>query len=347
MLAANKKEETKDKGERIKGKDMMLRMGLRSWKTFVLCAAISVCVLLPCVNVFSGVVDKVIVVVNEEVITQREFDRIFTPVKKSYEENFKGEELTGRLEEARKGLLEQMINSKLTISFAKKKKMEIDEEELKKRIEKIKSFYGSENEFLQTLSAKGTNMTEFEREMKDQMFAQKIVEEEVSARVVVAPSEIQDLYDKNKEKLVSGDRVKISGIMVRKTGDPGEKKASKKIEGIMNELKNGRNFAELARERSEGPYAEAGGDMGYISPGQLLKEIDVAVFSLKEGEFSDTVETNIGYHVFLVEEIQESRPLEFAEVSDFLKEQLYRKQFEKKLVEWLKEKRKNAYISYK
>ena len=322
---------------------MNFRMDLRS----LLCAAISCCLFSVCAPVRAEIVDKVIVVVNDEVVTQREFGRAFSPIKKSYEDNFKGEELEKRLEAARKGLLEQLINSKLAVSLAKKEEIEIDEEALKGKIDKVKSYYVSEEAFLQTLSAKGTNLTEFEQEMREQMLGQKLVEKEVASKIVIAPGDIKDLYDRNKEQLVSPDTVKARGIMIRKGDVSAEAENRKKMEDIISELKKGKDFAALATERSEGPYASNGGDMGYVSPGQLLKEIDDVIFTLKKEELSDIVETRIGYHVFLVEEIQKPRQLELDEVSDFLREQLYMKRFEEGLVRWLDEKRKNAYISYK
>ena len=98
-------------------------MGKNKVLRYMKCAATSLCVLAACSVVCAAMVDKVIVVVNDEVVTQREFDRIFIPVKQSYEANFKGPELKKRIEAARKGLLEQLINSKLAVSLAKKAKI--------------------------------------------------------------------------------------------------------------------------------------------------------------------------------------------------------------------------------
>ena len=126
-----------------------------------------------------------------------------------------------------------------------------------------------------------------------------------------------------------------------------EKAARGKINRIVKNLQKGRKFEKLASEESEGPYANNGGDMGYVTPGQMLPEIDEVLFSMKRGQVSDVVETSIGYHVFLVEEVEDSKVAEFAEVSDYLRDQLFRKRFEEDLVRWIEEKRKNAYISYK
>ncbi len=295
----------------------------------------------------AAVVDKVMAVVNDEVVTQREFDRTFYPIQKSYEERFKGVELQEQLEQARKGLLEQIINSKLAISLAKKEKVKVNEEELKKRMDAIRSYYGSEDEFLRTLDAKGTTLSEYKKEMKDQLLAQKLVEREVSSRVVISPTEVQDLYIKNKEKLIAPDRIKVRGIMIRKSANNEGENLSKKIKEIASEIKKGKSFAVAATEYSEGPYAKNGGDMGYVSPGQIIPEIDEVIFKLKKGKVSDIVETKLGYHIFVVEDIQKEHAMEFNEVSDFLREQLFMKKFEEGMGKWIDEKRKNAYIAYK
>ncbi|MFH1552816.1 MAG: peptidylprolyl isomerase [Candidatus Omnitrophota bacterium] len=300
-----------------------------------------------CVPESAAVVDKVIVVVNEEVLTQREFDRMFAPTKRNLEANFKGEELQSRLEMERKGLLEQLVATKLIISLAKKEKIEIDEEELQKNIGIIKANFKTEEEFLQELNAKGTNLTEFEREIREQMLAQKFVEKEVSSKIVIPPYEVRDLYDNNKEKLVAPDVVKVRGIMIRKNEGSSGDADRKKMEEIVGELKKGKDFATLASERSEGPYAKNAGDMGYIPRGELPPELEGVIFALKKGEISDIIESQVGYHVFLAEDVQQGRSLEFNEVSDYLKNELYKKKIRENMIKWIEEKRKNAYISYK
>ncbi len=322
---------------------------MRTVKLFVktLHAALFLSFLTLSAAAYAGVVDKVIVVVNDEVVTQREFDRIFEPLSESYAASFKGEELDRRLEEARKGLLEQLINAKLTVSIAKKQNIKVEQSEVQGKIDKIKEYYRSEEDFLRDLNSKGTNLSEFEREIQDQMLAQKLVEKEIASKIVITPKEVQDLYQKNKDKLVAPKMVRVREIMIKKPEVTGDDAARKKMKQMISEIKKGKDFSEVAGEQSEGPFAAEGGDMGYVPEGQMLPEIDKAIFSLSKGEMSEMIETPVGYHVFLAEDIQDPRALEFQEVSDFLREQLYKKQFETKLIGWLEEKRKNAYISYK
>ncbi len=304
-------------------------------------------ILSACAFARAEVVDKVLAVVNDEVVTQREFDRIFVPIKDAYEANFQGEELQQRLDAARKGILDQLVDAKLVISLAKKKNVKIDEEELKKRISTIKGYYSTEEEFLKALDDKGTNLTEFEKDVKEQMLAQEFVNQEVASKITVTPAEIEDIYNKNKERLVAPLREKLRSILIRKGEGIDAAAAKKKADDILAEIKKGADFATVATQKSEGPYAAEGGDMGYVAPGQMIKEIDDVVFNMKPGEVSPVLDTAIGYHIFKAEDRQEARPMELAEVEEFLRAQIYRKKFEEALIKWIEEKKKNAYISYK
>ena len=304
-------------------------------------------ILSACAFARAEVVDKVLAVVNDEVVTQREFDRVYLPIKEAYETNFQGEELQQRLDAARAGILEQLIDAKLVVSLAKKKNVKIDEEELKRRIGTIKGYYTTEEEFLKALDDKGTNMTEFEKDVKDQMLAQELVNQEVSSKITVTPAEVEDIYNKNRERLVAPLRVKLRSILIRKGEGVDTAAAKKKADDILAEIKNGADFAAVATQKSEGPYAPEGGDMGYVAPGQMIKEIDDVVFNMKPGDVSPVVDTAIGYHIFKVEDRQEARPMDLAEVEEFLRAQMYRKKFEEAIVKWIEEKKKNAYISYK
>ena len=87
--------------------------------------------------------------------------------------------------------------------------------------------------------------------------------------------------------------------------------------------------------------------MGFVAQGQLLPEMDAVIFKTEKGKITEVVETQMGYHIFKIEEIEESRPLKLEEVSDFLKGQIFRQKFEESLMKWIEEKRKNAYIAYK
>jgi peptidyl-prolyl cis-trans isomerase SurA len=326
----------------------MLKIKFPSVKAVLLFGFLIAAALVPAKDLSAEATDRIMIVVNDEVVTQREFDRVFVPIRKNLEGNFSGEELENKIKEAESGVKDHLINAKLATSLAKKKNIAIDEEELSRRIETIKSsYYGTEQDFLMALKERGTNLSEFEKEIREQMLAQKLVQEEVASTIVITPGEIKEFYDENVDELIAPKQALVKTMMIRKQEGVSDSEVRKKMEDLREKAEKTEDFSSLAMEFSEGPYADNGGYMGYVAVGQTVPEIDSVIFSLQEGEVSEIVETPIGFHIFYVEEINEPRQLELGEVSDFLREQIFMRRFQEGLVKYLEEKRKEAYISYK
>jgi len=83
-------------------------------------------------------------------------------------------------------------------------------------------------------------------------------------------------------------KVKASHILVKKRSE---------AERILKELQAGADFAELARKYSTCPSKKRGGNLGFFTHGQMVKEFEKAAFSLKKGELSDIVKTEFGFHI--------------------------------------------------
>lgn len=309
--------------------------------------ALSFLFFMPSKPAAAEVVDRVIIVVNDEVITQRDFDRVFLPEKERIESIFEGDELEERLKAAEEGIKEHLINTKLAISLAKREKVQIDEQELSDRIEAIRSYYETEQDFLMALRSRGTTLAEFEKELREQMLAQKLVQQEVSSNIDVTPGEIREVFEANAEYFVSPDQARVRTIMLRKSPEGVSEAKLNELRNMAGTAMRPEDFSSLAESISEGPYASQGGDMGHIVPGQMVDEIDRVIFSIEKGNVSDVIETEIGFHVFYVEDLEESRPLEFAEVSDFLREQIFMGKFQEELFRYIKENREKAHISYR
>jgi parvulin-like peptidyl-prolyl isomerase len=86
-------------------------------------------------------------------------------------------------------------------------------------------------------------------------------------------------------------QVRASHILVKKQSD------AKKI---MEDLKKGSSFSELAKTHSQCPSRKRGGDLGWFGRGKMVPEFEKAAFSLKKGEISDLVKTQFGYHIIRV-----------------------------------------------
>ena len=113
---------------------------------------------------------------------------------------------------------------------------------------------------------------------------------------------------------------------------------------ILVELKAGKDFTEAAKEYSEDISASIGGDVGFVIKGQMVPEFEKAAYRLKEGEISDVVETEYGYHIIKAEKIQKGRTLPFKEVEVEIKNTLVSRKQKSAYKDWIGELRESAFI---
>ena len=136
-------------------------------------------------------------------------------------------------------------------------------------------------------------------------------------------AELQRIYNQNPEAFRTPERVKVRHILIMTQGKPPaeEAKLKAKAESLLQQVRNGADFAKLAKENSEDPGSkDKGGEYWVQRNGQMVKEFEDAAFSLKPGQ-SALVKTQYGYHVFQVMERQAAGLRPFAEVKDELAEQ--------------------------
>ncbi len=140
----------------------------------------------------------------------------------------------------------------------------------------------------------------------------------VMAGVSVSDDELAAYYEQNKGRFTNEEGRRISHILIQKDGDA--QAARKKAEDLAAQAKqNPGAFAELARENSQDPgSAESGGSLGWVSRGTFVPALETAVFSMKQGEVSDVVESDFGFHVLKLDELREASVKPLAEVRDQL-----------------------------
>ncbi|MEA3222786.1 MAG: peptidylprolyl isomerase [Thermodesulfobacteriota bacterium] len=126
----------------------------------------------------------------------------------------------------------------------------------------------------------------------DQMLAKEL-EEEVSNNIEVTDKEVAKYYDEHKDKFSTPPKIKVRHILV---------KTKEEAEEVLKEIKGGKDFAALAKERSNCPSAKKGGDLGWISRGRMDPAFEKAAFALGTGDISDVVKTSYGYHIIKAED---------------------------------------------
>ncbi len=158
-------------------------------------------------------------------------------------------------------------------------------------------------------------------------------EQKISESLTLAEADLRRQYDANRDNFRTPERVKVRHILVKTLEKPKEEdeKLKKKAEDLLKQIRGGADFAELARKNSEDTVSAAkGGDLDWVTRGQMVKAFEEASFSLKPKAISDVVKTEFGYHILQVTDKEEARLKPFEEVKesiqkDYQKQQVYDK----------------------
>jgi len=306
-----------------------------------------ICLLSVVVVAHAAVIDKIVVVVNSEVITQGEIDRLLGPLYQQFKTALPEDQLIKKLDEARQAIMGQLIEEKLILSEAKKQNIEIEEKEINAKVDDARKRFPSILMFEQALAAQRISLKELRLKYKEQLMTRKIIDQKVGARIIITPSDIAQYYANNMDKFSQADELKVSNILIKPKDNVAAQKTMDLVNEIDKRLKAGGDFAELAKVYSEGPGAKEGGLMGYVKQGDLLPEIEKVVFAMKQGEISGMIQTSLGYHFFKVDERKEARSLSLAEARRSIEEVLWQERIKEKSKGWIEDLRKHAYIAFK
>jgi len=150
----------------------------------------------------------------------------------------------------------------------------------------------------------------------------------VGKKIEIDKAEIEKYYQDNLSSYQTAEQRHARHILLTAgENDPETVHSEKsgKAREIMERARGGEDFSELAKNYSEGPSKDSGGDLGFFDRGSMVPAFDAAVFTMKAGEISDVVKTRFGYHVILLEEIKPQATRELTEVRDSITQVLQRK----------------------
>ena len=296
--------------------------------------------------------DKVAAVVNDEVITQSELDFILAPIYQQFQKQYAGQDVMVKMNQVRQKLLNEMIEDKLVYQEAKRLKVPVSEEEISEKVQQFKARFPTEDEFQALLTRQGLTVTKLRERYREQISIRKLQDYEVRSKIIVTPKDIETFYRRHKKAFTQEESVKVRTITIKKSQEkePAQKQAADlaakaKADDILQKLFAGESFEALAKQFSEDTKATEGGFLGWVRRGDLVDVVDNVIFSLKPGECSAVLETDVGYHIFKVEEIRAQKIQLLDEVRDAIHNEVYRRKSRRKFKEWMAELKKAAYIS--
>ena len=257
--------------------------------------------------------------VNDQVITQEEFNKQYAAVRNSFVIDQAGGDLKvlkeklpnlGNItvEEYLKDMtLENMIKQEILNEDAAKEGVKVTDEQVEAQLKKDMESAGGEEQFKAELKKQGLNIDFYKSYLKNKMIAAEYYEK-VLKKITPTDEEVKKYYEDHKDDYFNA---KASHILV-----PTEKEAKE----INKELDKGADFAKLAKEKSTDPTAkENGGNLGEFNNTTMVKEFTDAIKDMTPGEISKPVKTDYGYHII---KLDEKTPRKFDDVKDEIKSTL-------------------------
>jgi len=281
-----------------------------------------------CVSSFPQ--DKIIAIVNNDIITQKDLNDFINFMRVQLIAEYKGERLENKIKSMQSDLLNKLIEDRLILQEAKKNNIKADQSRIKARIDEMKKQYTSEAGFQNALAGQGLVQADIESKIKEQLLMYNIIEVKIKNKIVVSPSEVTGFYRENIEKFKLPEQLQFESITVANENlakDICDKlKHGEKIEGVANKYSLSINKLSAARD------------------GKLRKDIEEELFKLKEGEVSAPIKIQNSYYVFKLNNIIGARQQNLSEVQDSVYSFLFNKKMQEALMRWLDELRVKSYI---
>ena len=239
--------------------------------------------------------EKAVATVNGDMITQTELDQKYAQLPEQYQ-----------LFITKEDFLDQLINVKLLLGEAKTQNIEISDEEIDAEVDNIKSQTESEELFEDLLKQRSITLEDLKEQIKEQITINKLLDQVVFSKIEISESRIKEYYQENLDSFNAKEgEIRISHILVA---------TEEAALGIIDNLKSGSDFNEIAKSMSlDTTSAVNGGELGFVTKGQMVKEFEDAAFTLKVGEISEPVKTQFGYHI--INRGTDNIPYEIAKVN--------------------------------
>jgi hypothetical protein len=222
-------------------------------------------------------------------------------------------------------VLNHLIDEKVMLQRAGQLALTVGDVETEERIGEIRKDYGTDG-FDPLFGDGGIDYPAWKKALQQRMLLEKIIIQEVNAKIHVSDEEAELYFKANRKIYVSTQRVHAAQIVIR-DGD--------RAEGILERLKAGEDFGKVARAVSIGPEAERGGDLGFFERGTMPEAIDRVVFSLPVGKLSSVVRSPYGFHVFKVLEKEDARGSKFKEIKEQVRADLQKLKEAEEYKRWI------------
>jgi parvulin-like peptidyl-prolyl isomerase len=288
---------------------------------------------------------EIVAKVGEQFVTKADFDKQVQKSLSRYQSLGRNRQPAIEMR-IKQNVLRRMVDNIIISSKAADNNVVVSDQEVKAKLEEHKKRFGGEKAFNDYLKRTHNTVVDLEGDIRNNLLRERLVEK-LGGNVAITDEELKEHYEKNKQRYVEPEKIKASHILFKvekntlkpeelkkmtpeqrkesekKATAAAKKSAEAKAKKVLKKAKKkGADFAELAKQYSEGPTATKGGDLGYFSKRRMVKPFSEAAFKMKVGDVSDLVETRFGFHIIKVFDKKPEVQKPFEEVSEQIRRSL-------------------------
>ncbi|MGG1215417.1 peptidyl-prolyl cis-trans isomerase [Micromonospora provocatoris] len=232
-------------------------------------------------------------------------------------------------------MLNTLIDNKIIELEAKKEDITVSDDAIQAEYDELVESYGGEDSLQETLDANGLT----KESVKDNIRMYLMTKDVIAASIDITDEELKQYFEENKDDYGQPEQVAASHIFLE------DEATAKEVEA---KITAGEDFAELAKAYSvDTDTSEDGGDLGYISRGQMDEQFEEAAFALEKGAVSGVVQSAEGYHIIKVTGKVPAEEAVFEDVKDEIYETVLETRINEEYTTWLAEKQEQYKIEKK
>jgi peptidyl-prolyl cis-trans isomerase SurA len=295
------------------------------------------------------IVDRIVAVVNDDVITLIELKGSLKPyAEKIRSLGYPPEKEQELLFKVRKDMLDRLINQKIEDQEIKRSKVGISEEQIDQTIERIKETnYLTDEQIRAALAKDGLTMEEYRKQIKSEILRTRLVNLKVKSKIVITKEDVKAYYEKHIEEYGGKQKYHLRNIIMNVplfSGTNKKLEIKARMDEILEKLKAGESFEVLAAKYSESSAASDGGNLGEFEFDSLSPQLQKAIEKIKPGEFTPMLDTDQGYQIFFLEAILSAQGKTLEEVTPEIESKLLNESIDKKYRAWIGDLRKQSVI---
>ncbi|HEY2830070.1 MAG TPA: peptidyl-prolyl cis-trans isomerase [Thermoanaerobaculia bacterium] len=293
------------------------------------------------------VVEAIVIRVGDRVVTRTQYEKRLREGLAEIDQAVPAAQQAAKKDEFRKSLSDDLIAELLVKDRADRLGLTVTDPEIKEAVGRLKEQYGikTDQQFEDSLKSSGMTRTDMEARLRDTLLTNKVFSRELRGREDMNDKELRERYDREKEKYRLPERAHLRAIIVTRPDDAAAAaKAEQRVNQIAQDARVAPDFAKFASSVPENAMKEKGGDMGEVARGELLPDLDKAVFNAQSGDIIGPIATKSGWHILKVDQRLPSEVPAFESVKEKLRKDVSDETFARDYKVYIDRLRKDAFI---